>query len=339
MSTIDSYRKIMTELRSGVFKPVYLFHGEEGFFMDRIEKEIDQLALQEHERDFNLTVLYGRDSDPDMVKDTCMRFPMMAERQVVIVREVNAWKIDILEKLGPYFLKPTPTTVLVLLYKHKKVDGRRSILKNVAKGGGTVFLSDRLKEDKTPELLIQFAKQHGRKLGPKEAMLLAQHLGTDLSKAVKEVEKLCLVTADDATITSDLIQRYVGISKDHNIFELQNAIGAMDTYKAQKIAAYFASDPKDNPLVVTLSVLNGYFNKLAIAHQMQGKSQQEMASAMKVPPFYLKDYLRDMKNYPKGKLAAIQRYLRQYDLRSKGVGGDGSDQGELLRELLAKVMG
>ncbi len=338
MSSIDDYKKLVQEIRSGKFRPVYLLHGEEGFFMDRIEEEIEKHALQEHEKDFNLTILYGRDCDPDTVKDTCLRFPMMAERQVVIVRELNAWRIDQVEKLEPYLAKPTPTTVLVLIYKHKKVDGRKSILKTAQKGGGAVFLSDKIKDEKVPELLMNFAKNQKRKLGNSEAQLLAQHLGSDLSKAVKEVEKLCLVTQENASITSDVIQKYVGISKEHNIFELQNAIGARDALKAQRIANYFASDPKDNPLVLTLTLLNGYFTKLAMVHQLAGRSQSEMASAMKVSPYYLKDYVTHAGNYPLPKLVEIQKHLRQFDLRSKGLGGDGSDHGELLRELLAKVM-
>ncbi|MDQ3100187.1 MAG: DNA polymerase III subunit delta, partial [Bacteroidota bacterium] len=274
----------------------------------------------------------------DMVKDTCLRYPMMAERQLVVVRETNAWRIDQLEKLEPYLAKPTPSTVLVLVYKHKKVDGRKSILKTVQKSGGVVFCSDKVREDKVPDLLISFAKNHKRKLGSAEAQLLAQHLGTDLSKAVKEVEKLCLVTEEGGSITSDVIQKFVGISKEHNIFELQNAIGKRDVLKAQRIANYFASDPKDNPLVMTLGFLNTYFNKLAMVHQLAGRSQQEMASALKVNPYFMKDYAEHSRNYSLPKLVEIQKHLRNFDLRSKGLGGDGSDQGELLRELLAKVM-
>ncbi len=338
MSTTDDYKKIMLEIRSGKFRPVYLLHGEEGFFMDRIAEEIEQLALQDEERDFNQTILYGRDTDPDQIRDICKRYPMMAERQLVVLRETNAWRIDQLEKLEPYLAQPTPTTLLVLIYKHKKVDGRKSILKTVQKGGGTVFLSDKVREDKLPDLLIGFAKTQKRKLGNAEAQLLAQHLGSDLSKAVKELEKLCLVTQDGAFITSDVIEKFVGISKEHNIFELQNAIGTRDGLKAQQIANYFARDPKDNPLVLTLGFLSTYFTKLAMVHQLVGKTPQEMAAAMKVPPYYLKDYSRQAQNYPLPKLAEIQKHLRQFDLRSKGLGGDGGDQGELLRELLAKVM-
>ena len=338
MSTLDDYKKGMTDLRAGKFKPVYMLHGEEGFFIDRIAAEVERLALQDHERDFNQTILYGRDCDADLVKDTCLRYPMMAERQLVVVRELQTWRIDQVEKLEPYLLKPTPTTVLVLCYKHKKIDGRKSILKSVQKGGGQVFLSDKVREDKVPDLLISFAKNQKRKLGGAEATLLANHLGTDLSKAVKEVEKLCLVTEEGGASTSEVIQRCVGSSKDYNVFELQNAIGLRNAEKAQRIANHFAANPKDNPLVLTLGFLNTYFSKLALVHACKGKSQAEMASELKVNPYFVKDYVQQAQNYPPGRLAEAQRHLRQCDLRSKGLGGDGSDQGELLRELLAKVM-
>ena len=338
MSSIDDLRKAMAELREGKFRPVYLLHGEETFFIDRLADAIEQEALQDHERDFNQSILYAGDTDADRVRDTCLRYPMMAERQLVIVRELQNWRIDAIEKLGPYFEKPTPTTVLVLTHKHKKVDGRRSVIKTVQKGGGMVFLSEKVKEDKLPELLVGIAKKQKRKLGPAEAQLLAAHLGSDLALAVKEVEKLCLVTEENGTIGADTIQRFVGISKDYNIFELQDAIGRRDGPKAQRIAHHFASSPKENPLPLTLGFLNTYFTKLAIAHTVANKSPQEMASAMKVPPFVVREYQAHMRNYSLRKVVEVQRTLRQFDLRSKGLGGDGSDHGELLRELLAKVM-
>lgn len=338
MSSIDDYKKLMTEIRGGKLRPVYMLHGEESFFIDRLSDEIERLALADEERDFNQSILYGRDVDPDQVRDNCLRFPMMAERQLVVVRELQNWRIDQLEKLESYLSKPTPTTVLVLCYKYKKVDGRRNVLKSVQKGGGAVFLSDKVREEKVPEVLVSFAKNQKRRLGAGEAQLLATHLGTDLSKAVKEVEKLCLVTEEGGTITSDTIQRYVGISKDYNVFELQNAIGTRNVEKALRIANYFASAPKDHPLVLTIGMLNSYFTKLAIVHSMKQASSQELAAALKVPPFYLRDYQDHARNYSLARLVDIQGHLRQFDMRSKGLGGDGGDHGELLRELIAKVM-
>ncbi len=300
-STIDDYKKIMLDVRAGKFKPVYLLHGEEGFFIDRIASEIERLALEEHERDFNQTILYGRDVDPDTVKDTCLRYPMMAERQLVVVRELQNWRVDQLDKLEAYMAKPTPTTLLVLCYKHKKVDGRKTILKSIQKGGGMVFLSDKVREDKLPDLLISFAKNQKRKLGAAEAQLLASHLGSDLAKAVKEVEKLCLVTEEGGQITSDAIQRFVGISKDYNIFELQNAIGNRNAERAQRIANHFAADPKEYPLVLTIGLLNTYFSKLAVVHAPQARVQQELAAGLEGEPLLREGLRAQAQNYPLAK--------------------------------------
>ena len=336
MSTTDDFRKIVKEVRGGAFKPVYFLHGEEPYFIDRIAQEIELHALQEHEKDFNLTVLYGRDSDPDQVKDACLRFPMMAERQVVVVREAQTWRIDAFDKLEAYFENPTPTTVLVIQYKHKKADGRKTWLKDLGKKQ-VVFLSDKLKEDKLPEWIQGYVKFHKRRIGPVEAKLLADHLGSDLGKLTNEVEKLCIVIEEGGTITSELIQRNVGISKEYNIFELQNAIGVGDHVKAQRIAQHLAND-KEHKLFLSVGMLSSYFAKVAIVHAHAGKPAGELAAAMKVPPFFVRDYQNAAHRFPPAKLREIQRLLREADLNSKGVGNASAEDGELLRELLARVM-
>ena len=336
MSTTDDFKKIVKDVRARAFKPVYFLHGEESYFIDRIAEEIEKAALEEHERDFNLSILYGRDSDPDQVKDCCLRYPMMAERQVVVLREAQTWRIDAFDKLDAYFKNPTPTTVLVILYKHKKADGRKSWLKDLAKKQ-VVFVSDKLKEDKLPEWIQAYVKFHKRKIGPVESKLLADHLGSDLGKLTNEVEKLCIVTEPDGPITTALIERNVGISKDYNIFELQNAIGAKDHVKAQTIAHYLASD-KEHKLFLTAAMLNSYFNKIAIVHASQGLSQADLAAALKVPPFFVRDYAGAARHYPPARLKEIQHLLREADLHSKGVGNASADDGELLRELLVRIM-
>jgi DNA polymerase-3 subunit delta len=339
MSTIDDYKKLRAEINAGRFKPVYLLHGEEDYFIDRVSEEIEKHALHEHERDFNLTVLYARDTDPNAVREACTRFPMMAERQVVIVRELQAWKIDQVEKLEPCLVKPTPTTVLVLCYKHKKVDGRKSVIKNIQKGGGAIFLSDKLYADKLPAWIAAYVKSTGRKIGGAEAQLLADHLGSDLSMVTRTVEKLCLLCEEGGTLSAALIERHVGISREFSIFELQNAIGLGDKVKAQRIAHYYAQDPRDHPLVVTVEMLNRYFAKLAQVHAAAGQGEAGLAAALKVSPFFVKDYVLGARNYPPARLSRVQEHLRRTDLRSKGVGGSSASDGELLQELLERVMG
>ncbi len=336
MSTTDDFKKIVKDVRAKAFKPVYFLHGEESYFIDRVAEEIEKSALEEHERDFNLSILYGRDCDADQLKDTCLRYPMMADRQVVIVREAQSWRIDAFDKLEAYFKNPTPTTVLVILYKHKKADGRKTWLKDLAKKN-VVFVSDKLKEDKLPEWIQAYVKYHKRKIGPVESKLLADHLGTDLGKLTNEVEKLCIVTEENGTITSDLIQRNVGISKDYNIFELQNAIGAKDHLKAQTIAHFLATD-KEHKLFLSVGLLSSYFGKLGIVHASGGLQQNELAAALKVPPFFVRDYANAARQYPLEKIKEIQHLLREADLNSKGVGNASAADGELLRELLVRVM-
>lgn len=336
MSTTDGFRKIRRELAAGTFKQVYFLHGEESFFIDRIAEEIELHAVQEHERDFNLTVLYGKDTEPQAVVDTCLRYPMMAERQVVVLREAQTWRIDLFDRLIPYFNKPTPTTVLVICYKHKKADGRKAWLKDLGKKQ-VVFTSDKLKDELLPDWIQQYVTHNKRRIGPVETRLLADHLGSDLGKLINEVEKLCIVTETGGTITADLIQRNVGISKEFNIFELQKALGNRDHYKAQRIAQFLGSD-KNSPLVLTVGLLGAYFSKLGIMHTNVGKSQADLASAMKVPPYFVKDYASAARNYQPGKLRQIHHMLREADLRSKGVGNSKADDGELLRELVARIV-
>lgn len=337
MSAFEDMKRILEGVRGGQFAPVYLLHGEESFFIDVLAEAVEQNTLAPEERDFNQTILYGRDVDHAQVIDACKRYPMMADRQLVVVRELQTWRIDEIEKLVPYLLKPTPTTVLLLVHRHKKVDGRRSVIKSVQKGGGTVFVSEKVREDKVPDFLVKIAKKQKRKLAGREAQLLADHLGSDLAKAVKEVEKLCLVTEENGAIDADAIQRFVGISKDHNVFELQQAIGTRDALRAQRIAQYFAASPKDHPIEMTMGFLNGYFTKLAIAVQMKDAGQQALAEAMKVSPFFVRDYQAHARNYNLSQVVKAQHLLRQCDMRVKGLGGDG-DRGEVLRELLARVM-
>ncbi len=339
MSTIDDYKKIRAEINAGRFKPVYLLHGEEDFFIDRVSEEIEKHALAEHERDFNLTVLYARDTGVDGIREAVTRFPMMAERQVVIVRELQAWKIDQVEKLAPLLLKPTTTTVLVLCYKHKKVDGRKSILKSVQKGGGQVFTSDKLYANQLPPWIAAYVKSTGRRIGAPEAQLLADHLGSDLSMVTRTVEKLCLMCEEGGTVTEQLIERHVGISREYSIFELQNAIGTGDKLKAQRIARYYAQDPKDHPLQLTVEMLGRYFTKLAQVHAAAGQGEAAMAAALKVSPFFVKDYVVGARQYPPARLARVRRQLRLTDLRNKGVGNTSADDGDLLQELLERVMG
>ncbi len=337
MKVLDGYKKVMAELRAGIFRPVYLLHGEEPFFIDRVAAEIEHTAVEEHARDFDLSVLYARDHDPDRVKDTCLRYPMIGDRHLVVLREAQSWRIDALEKLEPYVLKPTRTTVLVICYKNKKVDGRKSFVKSVAKHG-MVFTSDRLRDEHLPDWVRRYVTHHKRRIGPREAQLLSEHLGSDLAKVAKEVEKLCLVTGEGEAITAETVQRYVGISKDHNVFELQEAIGMRDRIKALRIARYYGQDPKGHPLPVTVATLSGYFSKLVLLKTLGERPAGELASAAGISPYFLDGYRAAVRNYDLDELLRAQHLLRRCDMASKGLGDGGADAGELLTELLVQVI-
>lgn len=338
MKALKAYRDIVADIRSKQFKPVYILHGEESYFIDRISKEIETHALEEHERDFNQTVLYGKDSTPDQIIECVKRFPMMAERNLVILREAQGMRIDALDKLEALFEQPVSTSVFVICYKHKKIDGRRNFVKK-AKKQGAVFESKELYDNEVPQWISGYVRTLGRKIGPKETQLLADHLGKDLAKIVSEIEKICVVTPEGESISSMTIQQQIGINNDHNIFELQNAIGHGDRHKALRIARYFGGSTKDHPLPPTIGALHRYFNILALAHAHRRANRKELPGLLGVAPFFVNDYLNAAKRYPVERIKAIQGYLRECDAKSKGLGNDKLlETGQLLEEFVLKAL-
>ena len=338
MKALTSYRNIIGDIRAKKFKPVYILHGEEAYFIDRISKEIEESALEEHERDFNQTVFYGKDSTPEQIIESVKRFPMMAERNLVILREAQGMRIDIMERLAPLFLNPIESSVFVICYKHKKIDGRKKFVQK-AKKVGLLFESKELYDNEVPQWIAGFVKQQGRRINPRETQLLADHLGKDLAKIVSEVEKLCVVTAEGETIDSDTIQQQIGISNDHNIFELQNAIGNGNRAKALRIARYFGSAPSTHPLPMTVGTLNRYFTTLALVHTNKHVSSNEWPGILGCGPFFVKGYLDAAKRYPLTRIQDIQKHLRTCDLKSKGIGNDKlSSHRTLLEEFVLRAM-
>lgn len=263
------------------------------------------------------------------------RYPMMANHQVVIVKE--AQNIQKIEELEPYITKPLESTVLVINYKYKKVDKRKSFFKNIGKKG-VLFESKKIYDNQIPAWIDKYLHNLGYSISPKAGIMLAEYLGSDLSKIVNEISKLILNIPEKAEINDELIEKNIGVSKDFNIFELQNAIGTRNIVKANRIANYFAANPKENPLVKTIVIIFGYFSKLLIYHQLKDKSKNNVASALSVNPFFVKDYQIAARNYSFGKLILIISFLREYDLKSKGVNSISTNDGELLKELLFKIL-
>jgi len=330
-----TFEEITGDIKRKIYHPVYLLHGEEPYFIDAITDLIESTVLTDSEKEFNQTVIYGRDSDPGKIIDLAKRFPMMANYQVVIVKE--AQDIDKIENLQPYMEKPTPTTILVLAHKYKKIDSRKSFAKSIDKAG-VLFESSRIYENKVPAWINSQVQSQGYSIRPEACQMLAEYLGNDLSRISNELEKLVINLPEGTAIDSALIERNIGISKDYNIFELQNALGSRDVTKANRIINYFASNTKQNPTIVVVTVLFGFFMKLMIYHQLKDKSPKSAASALGVNPYFVKDYALAAQNYPFKKLRVIIGLLREYDLRLKGVNNGATDESELLRELIFKIL-
>jgi DNA polymerase-3 subunit delta len=310
--------------------------GDEPYFIDRLAGYFERDLLQEEEKSFNQQVFYGRDVEIGQIIEAAKRYPMMAERQLVLVKEAQALSRNI-EKLLPYAENPQPSTVLVFCYKYKSLDKRTKLYKTLNKNG-VVFESKRLYENQVPAWIESSLKEKGHPIAPKASHMLVEFLGTDLGKIDKELEKLTLIVEPGKPITPEIIEENIGISKDFNNFELQNAIGERDIPKAHRIVNYFGQNPKDNPMVVTTAILHNFFAKILQYHSLGDKSKNNVASKLGVNPFFVKDYAMAARNIPMKKASQNIAFLRQADAMSKGVGAANVPQGDLLKELLVKIM-
>jgi len=330
-----TFDQIISDINKKIYHPVYLLHGEEPFFTDAITDLIEDSVLTDSEKEFNQTVIYGRDIDTGSIIDMARRFPMMANYQVVIVKE--AQDVDKIENLQPYIEKPQPSTILVIAIKYKKIDKRKTFAKSVDKAG-IIFESARIYDNKVPAWINDQIVAKGYSIRPEACQMLAEYLGTDLSKINNELGKLIINLPAGSVIDASIIEKNIGISKDYNIFELQNALGNRDIEKANRIINYFSANTKQNPMIVVLAVLFGFFMKLMIYHQLKDKSQKNAAAALSVNPYFVKDYALATRNYSFRNLRKVISLLREYDLRLKGINNGSTGESELLRELVYKIL-
>ncbi|MCM8568135.1 DNA polymerase III subunit delta [Gramella jeungdoensis] len=333
---MDEARQIVTEIQKGNIKPIYFLMGEEPYYIDKISDFIEENILTEEERGFNQMLIYGRDTSIDEIVSNAKRYPMMAERQVVIVKEAQDLSRTI-EKLADYAENPQPTTVLVVCYKYKKIDKRKKLHKSISKSG-VIFEGKRLYENQVGDWIIKTMKGRGYVVSPKAAQMLVEFLGTDLGKIDNELQKLQLICPQGTTLSPEIIEENIGISKDFNNFELRKAIGERDSLKAHRIINYFAQNPKDNPLVVTISLLFSYFSQILQYHGLTDKSKGSVAKQLKVNPYFVSDYAVAARNYPMKKVSKAISLLQETDVKSKGVGAANVSHGDLLKELLVKIM-
>lgn len=309
--------------------------GEEPYYIDKLTEYIEDNILAEEEKGFNQMVLYGKDVSIEEVISNAKRYPMMADRQVVIVKEAQELSRTI-DKIEAYAENPQPTTILVFAYKYKTLDKRKKVTKVLEKAG-LVYESKKLYENQVGDWIKRVLSGKGYTIDPKAAAMLVEFLGNDLSKISNELDKLAIILPKGSTISSKIIEDNIGISKDYNVFELRKAIGERDQLKAYKIADYFAQNPKDNPLVMTTGLVFGFFSQLLQYHGLKDKNPSNAAKILKVNPYFLKDYDIALRNYPMKKVSAIIAALRDIDIKSKGVGANAIPQADLLKEMLVKI--
>lgn len=332
---MNDVKLLVSDIKNGNIKPVYFLMGEEPYYIDKVSDFIEDTVLDDSEKGFNQQVMYGRDVTVEDIVAAAKRYPMMAERQVIVVKEAQDLSRT-MENLVAYVLNPQPTTVLVLCYKYKKLDKRKKLHKAIAKNG-VIFESKKLYENQVSDWIKQNLAANKYKIEPKASLMLIEFLGTDLGKISNELNKLMLILPKESIITDKHIEENIGISKDFNNFELRKAIGERNIVKANRIINYFAENPKSNPLVLSISLINGFFTQLLLFHGLQDKSKSSVVKALGVNPYFVDEYFSAAKNYPMRKVAQVIGFLREADIKSKGIGANQTDK-DVLRELLFKIL-
>lgn len=332
---MNEIRAIVSDIKKGNIKPIYFLMGDEPYYIDKISDYIEKTVLDEVEKGFNQQVMYGRDASIEDIVSSAKRYPMMAERQVLIIKEAQDLSRTI-EKLVSYAQNPQPTTVLVINYKYKKLDKRKKLHKAIAKSG-LIYESKKLYDNQVSDWIRRVLSGKKYQIEPKAAQMLVEFLGTDLSKISNELDKLMLILPVETIINDKHIEENIGISKDFNNFELLKAIGTKNILKANRIINYFVENPKNNPTVMTISLLNNFFTKLLLFHGLKNKSKDAVSKSLGVSFYFVDDYFTASRNYPMRKVAQIIAFLRDADVKSKGVGASQS-QRDILKELLFKIL-
>ncbi len=330
-----TFDDILSNLKKKIYHPIYFLMGDESYFIDQIADYITNNVLTDAEKGFNQHILYGKDTDIDTIITYARRFPMMSSHQVIVVRE--AQNIKKIEDLEAYAKNPLNSTILVLSYKYKTLDKRKTFSKLIAKSG-VLFESKRIYDNQLPDWIKGYLARRNYTIAPQASILLAEYLGTDLSKVSNELEKLIISLPENTQITADHIEKNIGISKDYNIFELQNALGQRNVLKSNQIINYFTANQNANPFPRTISSLYQYFMKILTYHFMEDKSPNTVASKLGVPPFFVKDYITAAKQYPIRKVVEIISTLREFDMKSKGLGNVSSSVGDLQKEMIYKIL-
>ncbi len=330
-----SVETILDDWKKKKFKPVYWFEGEEDYYIDKLTKYAETSILSEAEAGFNLTVFYGREANWADIVNACMRYPMFSENQVVLLKEAQQMK-DI-DKLEAYIARPLPSTVFVVAHKEKKVDGRSKLAK-LLKDKTELLQTKKMYDNQLPAWTEKLVHAKGFQINQKALLLLVDHIGNDLSRIDNEIDKLLLNLGDRKQITEDDIEKFVGVSKDFNVFELQDAIARKDLAKAVRIIHYFESNPKAGPIQLVLPSLYNFFSKVFQLFGTNLRDEKAAAAATGISPFFIKDYIAAASRFDYEGVERILLLLHEYNLKAVGVNNAGAGDGALMREMVGKMI-
>jgi len=330
-----SVEKIITDWKNNSFKPVYWLEGEEEYFIDKAIDFAEHHILSETEKSFNLTIFYGKDANLPEVINACRRYPMFAERQVVLLKE--AQQMREVEKLESYLENPLQSTVFVVSYKEKKLDARKKFAKLI-KEKGVLLTTKKIYDNQLPEWTQNLLQTKGLTINQKGLALLADHIGNDLTRIENEVNKICVNLGKRTSITEDDIELYIGVSKDYNVFELQSALAAKDLARSIRIIQYFEANPKAGPIQLVLPSLYSFFSKVFMIFGTGTTDEKTIAASIGVNPYFMKEYLLAARAYTYPGVEQVLLLLHQYNLKSVGVGDTGTEDASLLKEMVVKMM-
>ena len=332
---------IIQKLKNSEYSPLYFLQGDEPYFIDQVSDYIEENAIDEGMRGFNQTIMYGKDTDLQTILTHAREFPMMSERRVIIVKEAQEIKAINNEQgeklLGTYAENPQPSTVLVFCYKYKSLDKRKRLYKGLDKHA-ILMTSTKMYDNKLPEWVDSYLKKKGYSINPKATQLIVENIGNNLSRISKEIDKMLINLKDENTVGPDHVYRFIGISKEYNVFELQKALSFKNVVKANEIIKYFESDLKSNPIIPVIAIIFTFFNKVLLVHHSKDKSERALAGLLKVNPFFVKEYLMAARNYPLANVVRNISYIKEADLRSKGINNASISEGQILKELIFKLM-
>ena len=333
---MNLYKQIENDIKSKNFYPIYLLMGEEELFIDKLTDLIVENSISESEREFNYTILYGKETNVDEIVSISKKFPLMSNYQVVVIKEAQDLSRTI-DQLTSYTNNFSKSTILIICYKHKSIDKRKSLYKSISKNG-IVFESKRLYENQAQQWVMQQLTKRNIKVSHKAVSMILDYLGADLRKINNEIGKLLQAKNNPKEILDIDIEKYIGISKEYNNFELRKAISEKNLNKAFQIADYFAKNPNSNPLVVTISMIFDFFSKLLLYHANDNMPDSKKASIMKISPFFVSEYRIASKNYPIKRVTKVISIIREYDLKSKGSGAKNLSHFDLLKEMIARIV-